>query len=158
MSEASTVSAPVHAVFAGILADAASIPLQLRRAQYVSRLARMDWDFEHSDDGAVTRRGREDLAMLRQLQRELDPDHVLWQRHAPEWMWPTPPVHAFQDFTGPAPVTVEWLRTVHGARLLSVFVDTKERGACGITSVLSPKVLEDLQRKVEHVAGGESIR
>lgn len=73
----------LHPVFAGILRDAASIPAQLRRAEYVSRLLTMDWEFEHAAS-EQWRIGRDELACLRRLQVEVDPTAALWNKHAPD--------------------------------------------------------------------------
>ena len=51
---------------------------------YIKLLQRMDWSFEMSDDQRVWRAGRDSLAELRMVQRELDPDFVVWNRYAPE--------------------------------------------------------------------------
>ena len=72
----------LHPVFAGILRDAAAIPAQLRRAEYVSRLLAMDWEFEHAAS-EQWRVGRDELLALRRLQVEVDPTASLWNQHAP---------------------------------------------------------------------------
>lgn len=74
----------LHPVFAGILSTMSQIPAQISRAEYISRLARMDWDFEWSDDGSVYRRGREELQSLRKVQADIDPTGELWNKHAPK--------------------------------------------------------------------------
>jgi len=76
----------LHPLFAGILATC-GMPQSgdvsaLRRAQYVSDLRRMDWQFEHSDDHQVWRRGRDELVRLRAEQAEIDPDGALWRANA----------------------------------------------------------------------------
>lgn len=73
----------LHPVFAGILRDAAAIPAQLRRAEYVSGLLAMDWGFEHAAS-EQWRKGRDALVCLRRLQVEVDPTAALWNQHAPE--------------------------------------------------------------------------
>lgn len=73
----------VHQIFAGILSGIEQQPEQLRRAQYVSRLVRMDWEFERSDDGRAHRAGRDELQALRELQADIDPDAEIWNRYAP---------------------------------------------------------------------------
>lgn len=74
------ITSNVRPIFSGILAGQ---PDQLRRAQYASRLIRMDWEFDRSDDGRAYRAGRDELQALRELQAELDPDAEIWNRHAP---------------------------------------------------------------------------
>lgn len=74
--------AQLHPVFAGILATVEQAPLQLKRAQYVARLIKMDWGFEFADDGNAWRRGRDELVALRQMQAEVDPAGELWDKHA----------------------------------------------------------------------------
>lgn len=49
-----------------------------RLAAYIVALRAMDWQQEFSDDGRVWRRGQEALQPLRVVQRDLDPDGVLW--------------------------------------------------------------------------------
>lgn len=55
---------------------------EVRRAQYVVDLKRMDWQFEHSDDQNAWRSGTNELKRLRTEQREVDQDGVLWRLHA----------------------------------------------------------------------------
>src|SRR5690606_4938923 len=74
----------LHPIFAGILNQAAEAPVQVRRAEYASRLARMDWSFEYSDCGNTYCRGRAELYALMQLQIELDPTASIWNRNATE--------------------------------------------------------------------------
>lgn len=73
----------VNPLIAKVLRDAASIPAQLRRAEYVSRLLKMDWQFEHAP-AEQWRAGRDELAQLRRLQAEVDPTAKFWNLHAPE--------------------------------------------------------------------------
>jgi hypothetical protein len=56
----------------------------LRRAEYVSALLKMDWQFEHADDHRVWEAGRAELVRLRDLRYFLDTDHALWKKHAPK--------------------------------------------------------------------------
>ena len=72
----------VHPIFAAVLQQAAELPVQVRSADYISRLIRMDWAFEFSDDGDAYRRGRDELIALRQLQIELDPTASHWNKYA----------------------------------------------------------------------------
>jgi hypothetical protein len=74
----------VHPVFAGILQGFTEIPLQVKRADYVSRLLKFDWRFEWCDDGARYRAARAELEALRELQVDVDPDAVLWNQAAAE--------------------------------------------------------------------------
>ena len=73
----------VNPLIAQVLRDAASIPAQLRRAEYVSRLLKMDWQFEHAP-AEQWRAGRDELAQLRRLQIEADPTAKFWNLHAPD--------------------------------------------------------------------------
>lgn len=72
----------VHPIFAAVLQQAAELPVQVRRADYISRLIRMDWEYEHCDDEAVRRRWRGELINLRQLQVGLDPTASHWNKYA----------------------------------------------------------------------------
>ena len=73
----------VNPLIAQVLRTAAEIPMQLRRAEYVSRLLKMDWQFEHAP-AEQWRAGRDELAQLRRLQVEVDPTAKFWNLHAPE--------------------------------------------------------------------------
>lgn len=73
----------VNPLIAQVLRDAAGIPAQLRRAEYVSRLLKMDWQFEHAP-AEQWRAGRDELAQLRRLQAEVDPTAKFWNLHAPD--------------------------------------------------------------------------
>lgn len=77
------MNAALHPVFASILRDAELIPAQLRRAEYASRLLKMDWEFEHAP-AEQWRAGRDELLALRRLQVEVDPTAKFWNLHAPE--------------------------------------------------------------------------
>lgn len=82
MSTAVQSSTPVlHPLFAAILGNVKEQPEQLRRAEYVSRLMKMDWEFEHA--ARIQRNaGKAELNALYELQAELDPLAELWNRHA----------------------------------------------------------------------------
>jgi len=73
----------VNPLIAQVLRAAADIPAQLRRAEYVSRLLKMDWQFEHAA-AEQWRAGRDELAALRRLQIQADPTAKFWNLHAPE--------------------------------------------------------------------------
>lgn len=79
-----TANSQLHPVFrAALSAFVHSDALAIQRAAYVKALQRHDWSHEFSDDGAVARRGRESLAQLRMVQRELDPEFFIWNTYAP---------------------------------------------------------------------------
>lgn len=147
--------AGMHPVFAGILAQAAAVPLQIERAQYVARLRKMDWGFEQSSCGETYRRAKAEFAALKALRDRIDPGHDLWNRHAPEWVHVAQPVRTFVDFTGCLPVTVEWMHTALGPRLIAVVVDTTA-GPHAIQQDLSPEALKRYQEKVERAAAKRS--
>lgn len=77
------MQANVHPILAAVLQQAAELPVQVRRAEYISRLIRMDWAFEYAE-GDAYRRGRDELIALRQLQIELDPTASHWNKYATE--------------------------------------------------------------------------
>ena len=60
--------------------------MQLRRAAYVSALARFGkspgWDFERGDDMRRIREARQQLETLRHEQQQIDKDFSLWNKHA----------------------------------------------------------------------------
>lgn len=77
----------VNPHFAGILDAIRSAPaatLEARRRAYVAQLQAHDWEHEFSDDQRAWRAGRDSLALLRALQKELDRDGAIWDAHAPE--------------------------------------------------------------------------
>ncbi len=77
----------VHPVFAGILDSIESTRThvsQAQRAAYVRLLQAHDWSYDYSDDIAMYRRGRDQLAQLRIVQKEIDADFAIWNQHAPE--------------------------------------------------------------------------
>ncbi len=51
---------------------------------YLSALQSHDWAFEYSDDSRVWNRGRESLEALREAQRLIDPDGMIWNQYAPD--------------------------------------------------------------------------
>lgn len=80
------MSGGLHPIFAGIVASIQTAPVALREAQrraYVTLLQRHDWSHEFSDDHGAYTRGREQLAELRLVQREIDPDFAIWNQHCP---------------------------------------------------------------------------
>lgn len=71
----------LHPVFATILKGMEQVPVQVRRAGYVSRLMKMDWEFEFAPR-IQRNQGAEELKALYELQTELDPTAELWNRYA----------------------------------------------------------------------------
>lgn len=80
--QAAAACGNVHPIFSGILSGIEQTPIQIRRAQYVSRLRRMDWAFEHAP-AEQWRAGRAELIALRELQIDVDPEAQLWNCNAP---------------------------------------------------------------------------
>jgi hypothetical protein len=73
----------VHPIFASML-DTFCRPAALqdiKREAYERMLRAHEWSFEFSDDASVYARGREQLAELRLVQREIDPDFSTWNQH-----------------------------------------------------------------------------
>lgn len=66
-----------------------------QRDRYVALLKRHDWAHEFADDGRWRQRGRLELEELRALQRALDPDFALWNRHGHPWCSNGKPYPAF---------------------------------------------------------------
>lgn len=82
------MSAALHPIFGGIVADFVSGLDEVRKAQvdtYRALLQRHDWSFEYSDDHSVWQRGTEQLRELRMLQAELDVDGSIWNSVAPAY-------------------------------------------------------------------------
>lgn len=80
------MSTAIHPVFAGIVASLQTAPAavqEAKRSAYVTLLQRHDWSHEFSDDHGAYTRGREQLAELRLVQREIDPDFAIWNQHCP---------------------------------------------------------------------------
>ena len=75
----------LHPVFGAILA-AHGMPQDPdpdpATQQYEQDLRDFDWTFEFSDDHHVWTQARRELARLRELQRTLDPELVIWSRYA----------------------------------------------------------------------------
>lgn len=66
-----------------VLSNAATSATTVKRAEYVGLLKTHDWQYEFSDDQRVWRKGWEQQQRMHQLQRELDPQHELWNQHCP---------------------------------------------------------------------------
>lgn len=80
----STATRQLHPVFAEIAKSFIDAPRLARQAQvdaYIALLKAQDWSSDFSDDPSVYRRGRESLANLRMVQRELDPEFLVWNQH-----------------------------------------------------------------------------
>lgn len=149
------MNAPLHPLIAGILSQAAELPLQVRRAEYASRLIKFDWQFEHAP-AEQWRRGRDELRALVALRAELDPTHKIWNRHAPEGYRTLPStVRAFCDFTGPEPVTVEWAEIDGAPRVIAVVVNVTDKVVRPITDTLTPARLDELQAKLNELWAGQ---
>lgn len=85
----------VHDTFQRIFATNPATPPKLTRSeindddtqqkyrQYIALLEVADWSFEFSDDGDVRNRGATVMKKLRQLQKEIDPFHRIWNAFAP---------------------------------------------------------------------------
>jgi hypothetical protein len=134
----------MHPLFSSILDSAAQAPIQIERAAYVSRLIRMDWSFEFADDGAVYRQGKAELAALMAIREAIDADHALWNKHAPHQYMVLKDVHSFKDFTGNAPVTVEWIAGESGPVVIAVVVETPS-GPRSIQQDIKPEALARYQ-------------
>lgn len=141
------MNAHMHPVFAGILQQAVQAPQQISRAQYVSRLLRMDWQFEHAA-AEQWRKGRAELDALITLRQELDAQHVLWNRHVPPEYRTNDHVRAFKDFTGHAPVTVEWSEIDGAPRVIAVVIEVSGIGPRSITPDLTAECMARYQDKL----------
>lgn len=151
------MNAPMHPLIAGILSQAAQLPIQVRRADYVSQLIRFDWQFEHAP-AEQWRRGRDGLKELVALRAELDPTHRIWNRHAPEQYRTLPTtVRAFKDFTGPEPVTVEWAEINGQPRVIAVVVQVTDKIVRPITDTLPEERLDELQAKLNELWVGQTF-
>lgn len=75
----------VHPVMAEALALIAPPAESPEVAKYRTLLRRHDWGHEFSDDWRWRQRGREELAKLRQLQAQLDPDFRIWNAVGHPW-------------------------------------------------------------------------
>lgn len=144
------MNAPLHPLIAGILSQAAELPLQVRRAEYVSRLLKMDWQFEHAP-AEQWRRGRDELKALVALRAEIDPTHRIWNRHAPADYRTHNSVRVFRDFTGSEPVTVEWTEIDGVPRVIAVVVNVTDKVVRPITDTLTPARLDELQAKLNEL-------
>ena len=75
----------LHPTFAAILGNIEGQAQQLKRTEFVTGMARMDWEFEYGDDRRVYREGVATLAALRRDQLDIDPAGLLWNKHAPAY-------------------------------------------------------------------------
>jgi hypothetical protein len=82
---------------------------QGRRADYIRRLQRMDWAFEHAE-GQAHRKGKAELAALVDLQIEIDRTAMLWDRYA-KHQHPARLVRVILEHSDGARRTV-WVKTV----------------------------------------------
>lgn len=48
---------------------------------YRKALEKFNWQFEHAEEHAVWARGSNDLANLRRMQRDIDPDGSIWMSY-----------------------------------------------------------------------------
>lgn len=96
----------------------------ITRSLYVSRLIRMDWQFEHAE-GPTYRSGRDELAALKSIRAQIDSDCTIWNRYAPPAYQSPSQIRTFTDFAGSVPVTVEWCVTLGEPHILAVVVDNK---------------------------------
>lgn len=53
-------------------------------AEYTAALQTCDWFYAYSDDHSVWQRGEEAMQQLRAAQRQLDPQGLIWNQHAPK--------------------------------------------------------------------------
>lgn len=51
--------------------------------EYVAALKSQDWSYEYSDDHRAWQAGRDAMHLLRETQRRIDPNGVVWNQHAP---------------------------------------------------------------------------
>lgn len=126
------------------------LPLELRRADYVSRLARLGWWFDVGDTGC-DQMGRDELERLKLIRADIDPDGELWNKHAPPRFQDAYEVRTFKDFTGACPVTVEWALYPQGAKVVAVVVETAA-GPKTIHTELSIGALARYQLQAEQLA------
>ena len=145
-----TQNAHVHPAVAQALNAASGIPVQLRRADYVSRLTRLGhWCELHEAYG--DNMARDEEGRLRLMRDELDPDGELWNKHAPIQFRDAYEVRTFKDFTGACPVTVEWVLYPQGAKVVAVVVETAA-GPKTIHTELSIGALARYQLQAEQLA------
>lgn len=144
------MNAPLHPLIAGILSQAAQLPIQVRRAEYAGRLIKFDWEFEHAA-AEQWRRSRDELKALTALRAEVDPTHRIWNRHAPAQYRTHSSVRVFRDFTGPEPVTVEWTEINGAPRVIAVVVQVTDKVVRPITDTLTPGRLDELQAKLNEL-------
>lgn len=75
----------VHPVMAEALTLIAPPAESPEMAKYRNLLRRHDWGHEFADDGRWRERGRQELATLRKLQAEIDPDYRVWNAVGHPW-------------------------------------------------------------------------
>lgn len=52
--------------------------------QYTAALKAQDWFYEYADDHRAWQAGRAAMEQLRAAQRQLDPQGLIWNQHAPK--------------------------------------------------------------------------
>jgi hypothetical protein len=52
--------------------------------QYTAALKSQDWFYEYSDDHRAWQAGKDAMEALRLAQRQLDPQALIWNEHAPK--------------------------------------------------------------------------
>lgn len=79
---AADMLAGVHDTMRQALAPLFDVQAQ-RKAAYLRQLRAHDWSSQFSDDPNVALIGRSSLRLLRDLQREIDPDYEMWNALCP---------------------------------------------------------------------------
>lgn len=144
--QAAAACGNVHPLFAGVLASIEQAPEQIRRAQYVSRLVRMDWQFEHAPS-EQWRAGKEELMALRELQISIDPDAELWNRHAPFEYLITRRVKVVSDLPAGSRET-KWMSTgLNDLDLVQMFMGIHGLGT-RVTVIVQPSAMASESREV----------
>lgn len=60
--------------------------METPETEYIRRLRNHDWFHEYSEDYQVWQRGVQELARLRELRKQIDPDCKLWNHYCPKEM------------------------------------------------------------------------
>lgn len=50
---------------------------------YINQLIRHDWSYDYSDDYSAWKKGLAERNALSALQKQVDPDFTIWNKHAP---------------------------------------------------------------------------
>lgn len=73
----------LNPVFQSIVTTMTGMPPATPEQLYRLAMRQHDWSHEFSDEHRVWKAGRESLAKITEMQKDIDPDGEIWNQHAP---------------------------------------------------------------------------